>query len=65
MLAAGGFLAGRQAGVRGWRLGIEVAGAAAFGLLLALLMVGLHLAGGLAARVTRCGWAARPASGQA
>jgi hypothetical protein len=42
MLAVDGFLAGRQAGVRGWRLGTEAGLAAVFGVLVALLMVSLH-----------------------
>ncbi|HEY6279562.1 MAG TPA: hypothetical protein VIX86_24900 [Streptosporangiaceae bacterium] len=41
-LAVDGFLAGRQAGVRGWRLGTEAGLAAVFGGLIALLMVSLH-----------------------
>lgn len=41
-LAVDGFLAGRQAGVRGWQLGTEAGLAAVFGVLIALLMVSLH-----------------------
>jgi hypothetical protein len=42
VLGAEGFLAGRQAGVRGWRLPVEVATAAVFGAMIALLLVALH-----------------------
>ena len=43
MLAVDGFLAGKHAGVRGWRLVVETAGAAVFGGLIAALLVSLHL----------------------
>lgn len=42
MLVIGGFLVGRRASIRGWRLAGESLGAAAFGGLLALLLVWLH-----------------------
>lgn len=43
MFALDGFLAGRQAGVKGWRLEVEAGAAAVFGLMIAVLMVSLHL----------------------
>jgi hypothetical protein len=42
MFALDGFLAGRQAGVKGWRLEVEAGAAAVFGLMIAVLMVSLH-----------------------
>jgi hypothetical protein len=42
MFALDGFLAGRQAGVKGWRLEVEAGAAAVFGLMIAALMVSLH-----------------------
>jgi hypothetical protein len=42
VLGVEGYLAGRQAGVRGWRLPVEVATAAIFGAMIALLLVALH-----------------------
>lgn len=42
MFALDGFLAARQAGVKGWRLAMEASAAAFFGVLVALLMVSLH-----------------------
>ena len=42
MFALDGFLAGRQAGVRGWRLEVEAGAAAVFGGMIAGLMVSLH-----------------------
>jgi len=42
MLAVDGLLAGLHAGVKGWRLAAEIASAAVFGLLIALLLGSLH-----------------------
>jgi hypothetical protein len=42
LLAVEGGLAARQAGVTGWRLAAEAAGAAVFGALIGLLMAALH-----------------------
>jgi hypothetical protein len=42
-LALGGYLVGRQAGAKGWRLAAEAASAAVFGLLIALLLMSLHV----------------------
>lgn len=43
MLAVEGFLAARQAGISGWRLPLEILGAALFGGLIGGLMVILHI----------------------
>jgi hypothetical protein len=43
MLVVDGVLAGMNAGVGGWRLGVEGASAAVFGALLAILLVNLHV----------------------
>jgi hypothetical protein len=42
VLALEGLLAGRQAGVRGWRLPVESLAAALFGAMIAVLMTSLH-----------------------